>query len=733
MTSDRTQNQSADDLRRAKELSLNLTKPPSDLPGYKLQEHIGSGTFGEVWLALDRKTGRKVAIKFFTRRSKSDIQLMAAEVEKLAVLAADRYVVQLLDVGWDAEPPYYVMDYVEHGSLEERLKGGQTLSTNDAVELFEEVVTGMMHLHGKGVLHCDLKPGNVLLDQDGKPRVADFGQSRLDNELAPSLGTLFYMAPEQASLNAVPDARWDVYALGALLFCMLTGKPPYYSEAIAKKIEGTTDINERLQQYKSAIRTAEKPIAHRSVPGVDRTLADLIDRCIDANPRTRMASVEGVLLALRQRELAKARRPLLVLGLVGPLLLLLVMAFFGWSAYGRAISDADKAITDKSIESNQYAARYAARSVTEQISEYMRMVSQLSQSEEFMRAFRKSTSNPVIARACAEVADPNRNEATSDIRKQLIQRLSDSDLQKILEREIERPDQPETASWFVNDRAGTQIASVYIDPKNKKVTLGKNYAYRTYFTGEDRDRVTLETDGTRRFVVSPKHFERTVITEPHISAIFLSEGSSTWKFAFSTPIRNGDEVLGVVALTVDVGHFVDFPNVATQYAMLVDGRSGENKGVILEHPLFHSFLDKQEMIPENLTRTMIEIDAVNDRKGFVDPLLPSNQDAKRELIVARAPVFFGRGNRELPRSGDRRKQTGLVVLAVEDYQSIVGPVRSLSQRLSQLGVLASIFFILVTIGMWILVMRMLRDSRRRLTRLLSVGTESSLSGSVTKK
>ena len=141
------------------------------------------------------------------------------EVEKLVFLSADRYVVQLLDVGWDADPPYYVMEYVENGSLDDLLCSGTARSASaEAVEMFREIAVGLAHAHGKGVLHCDLKPANILLDQDHRPRLADFGQSRLSHEQKPALGTLFYMAPEQADLEAVPDVRWDVYALGAILY-----------------------------------------------------------------------------------------------------------------------------------------------------------------------------------------------------------------------------------------------------------------------------------------------------------------------------------------------------------------------------------------------------------------------------------------------------------------------------------------------------------------------------------
>ena len=98
------------------------------------------------------------------------------------------------------------MDYIENGSLEALQREHGCFSASEVTELFTEVATGLLHAHGKGVLHCDLKPANILLDQDNKPRLADFGQSRLSSDQTPALGTLFYMAPEQANLKALPDA-----------------------------------------------------------------------------------------------------------------------------------------------------------------------------------------------------------------------------------------------------------------------------------------------------------------------------------------------------------------------------------------------------------------------------------------------------------------------------------------------------------------------------------------------
>ena len=245
MSIDPTQIQDSQERLISREISLKRGHPPTQVPGYEPERFLGAGAYGEVWVAIERNTGRRVAIKYYSHRGGLDWSLLSREVEKLAFLFADRYVVQLLGVGWDAEPPYYIMEYLEPGSLADRLQQGP-MPVDKAVELFRDIAVGLVHAHGKGVLHCDLKPANILLDQDNKPRLADFGQSRLSHEQMPALGTMFYMAPEQADLEAMPDARWDVYALGALLYCMLTGHPPHRSGPTVDQFERTPDLNQRL-------------------------------------------------------------------------------------------------------------------------------------------------------------------------------------------------------------------------------------------------------------------------------------------------------------------------------------------------------------------------------------------------------------------------------------------------------------------------------------------------------
>ena len=178
MSDNLTQHQTDGDHDRSRHLSMQSTDSHADIPGVQITRLLGTGAYGEVWVGIDKNTNRQVAVKFFHHQSGVDWQLLSKEVEKLVSLATQRYVVQLLDVGWDASPPYYVMEYLEDGSLDQFIKATDSISIQQAVELFHDITTGLTHAHNKGILHCDLKPANIILAVDGEPRITDFGLAR---------------------------------------------------------------------------------------------------------------------------------------------------------------------------------------------------------------------------------------------------------------------------------------------------------------------------------------------------------------------------------------------------------------------------------------------------------------------------------------------------------------------------------------------------------------------------
>ncbi|MFO0455403.1 MAG: protein kinase domain-containing protein, partial [Planctomycetota bacterium] len=673
MTIEQTEHQSREQLQDAKLKSLEPPVSPAELPGYQLIQHLGSGAFGQVWLALDQTTGRKVAIKFYNRRSVGDVNALAREVQKLATLAADRHVVQLLDVGWESDPPFYVMDYIDRGSLEDRLRREKSLPVSEAVEIFQDVATGLLNLHGKGILHCDLKPGNVLLDDDHKPRLADFGQARLSDEAVPSLGTLYYMAPEQADLKAVPDARWDVYALGALLYVMLTGRPPYHEETLSGLMESTNDLQHRLDTYRNGIIRSKPPQGHRKVPGVDRQLADIIDRCIAADPRKRFPNIQSVLFALKQRQEWISRRPLLLLGLLGPLLLLGVVGLAGWSAYRRAVVDSDLAITLKAAQSNHFAAQLAARSAAEQMDEYFRAVTDLAGDVAFQMDLKAAVNDREFEELRLQLADPNRNSdpELGPIRQRFLQHPARVPLDNKLTKLRASKNLQQVASWWVYDPYGNQLAAAFAGAtsSDQQKTVGRNYSYRSYFTGLNDDLLEKQENGRVRYPVSPDPRNRQHVMLTHLSAVFLSEASNTWKIAFSAPVLidvDGKvECLGVVGLTVEMGDFVDFTATPGQYAIMYDQRPGKNQGLVLEHPLFDVFHERGDKLPESLASCRVDPMALIERPTR-DPVgqIEVGADYSSRYITGLSDVEFS--DLELHQQNARLK-SGLVVVLFEDY------------------------------------------------------------------
>lgn len=211
---DGTATQSDEELQ----VSRRLEGPPQ-IAGYQLETLQGRGSFGEVWSGLQLRSGQKVAVKIFLTTDPS----FHKEVERLSQVAEHPNVVSLLDADLEGQPPYFVMNLYP-GSLADWFKR-QTLPIDPApvTKWLEQIARALRHTHQRGLLHCDLKPSNVLLDIEGQAQLADFGQSILRESGTRSLGTTGFMAPEQAEARAVPDIRWDIYALGATVYYLLSG------------------------------------------------------------------------------------------------------------------------------------------------------------------------------------------------------------------------------------------------------------------------------------------------------------------------------------------------------------------------------------------------------------------------------------------------------------------------------------------------------------------------------
>ncbi|MFA5137802.1 MAG: serine/threonine-protein kinase [Elusimicrobiota bacterium] len=310
---DRTLHQPEAEQTESKEMSIpsGVEQDPAAprIPGYVLTQTLGRGAFAEVWKAWQSRTRKWVAVKVFTQRRGVNWVFLQREVERLIRLDKHPHIVSLLDADLDADPAYYVTDLMEGGSLERFVEKGEPATIETAARWMREIADALAYVHSKGLIHCDLKPANVLLDEQGHVRVADFGQSRVVTESAGALGTLFYMAPEQArteeeSEKLHPDVRWDIYALGATMSAVMTGRTPRGSAR--DELEKTPSLKERLKVYRRVIE--EQPAL--DCGGADEDLSAIVARCASFSPESRYATIAEVGEDLEARSRTRPVSPL---------------------------------------------------------------------------------------------------------------------------------------------------------------------------------------------------------------------------------------------------------------------------------------------------------------------------------------------------------------------------------------------------------------------------------------
>lgn len=267
--------------------------PFQRLGHYEIRERIGQGGMGDVYLGYERSLDRQVAIKVLPpefARQDEFVKRFYAEATAAARLAHPN-IIPIYFIGEDQGHHYFVMQYVEGETLADLLKRKSRIEIAQTLAIIEQVLSGLAAAHAEGMIHRDIKPGNILLDRiNRKVLLADFGLVKsllTKTEMTATgvvMGTVDYISPEQGRGQPV-DPRSDLYSLGVLAYQMLTGRLPFQADSPTSMI------------FQHAYETPE-PI-HKLAPGVPEPLVKIVDRLLAKLPEERYESAELVLEDLR--------------------------------------------------------------------------------------------------------------------------------------------------------------------------------------------------------------------------------------------------------------------------------------------------------------------------------------------------------------------------------------------------------------------------------------------------
>jgi eukaryotic-like serine/threonine-protein kinase len=261
-------------------------RPGDEVAGrYRLDELQGHGPMSEVWRAHDDTLDRTVALKILSPTA--DLDRFRREAQVLAALAHEN-VMRVYDYGEDEAGPYMALEWLPGGTLEDRL-GQEPLPPGETHRIAAGIAAGLAHLHARGLVHRDLKPANVLFDEEGRPKLGDFGLARQIagagtlTEAGTVLGTAAYISPEQASGEPTGPAS-DVYSFGVILFRMLTGALPFVAD------EPLALLTLHLHEPPPAVETLQ--------PDAPPELAALTAAALRKDPARRPADGNALLSAL---------------------------------------------------------------------------------------------------------------------------------------------------------------------------------------------------------------------------------------------------------------------------------------------------------------------------------------------------------------------------------------------------------------------------------------------------
>ncbi|MHC5019999.1 MAG: protein kinase domain-containing protein [Planctomycetota bacterium] len=371
---------------------------PASIGPYEIVGELGRGGMGVVYRARRADLNRDFALKVIRAGEQDEadaLQRFRREAQAAAALSDHPGIVGVHDIGDDGGRVFFAMDLVEGESLEQAIDGGELLHTQ-AAEWIEQAARAVHYAHQRGVLHRDIKPGNILIGPDGGARVTDFGLAQVQDagpdvtRLTKSgviLGTPAYMPPEQTHGGGGVDARADVYALGASLYECLVGEPPFTGDTVL-------DVLGRV------MREEARPAMRRD-PRIPAALSVIAAKCLEKDPQRRYQTAEALAedlarwrrgepivakppsVAFRAARWLRRNRPVAVAALA---VVVAAGAFLAYGAAQRRVASADAAVLRQLRERTGLALRAALS---------LRRAGQLHAMEEYLAE---------TERACREAA-----------------------------------------------------------------------------------------------------------------------------------------------------------------------------------------------------------------------------------------------------------------------------------------------------------------------------------------
>lgn len=675
---------------------------------FELLSRVGMGGIGTVWRARDTRLDRIVAVKVPRKE-----QLDPHDVEKflhearIAARLSHPNIVKIFEVGRDGDAVYLVSEFMEGETLRQWASERQ-LTPTQCVELMLKILRALAHAHAAGVIHRDLKPQNVLMDERDEPHITDFGLAKrvasdathtVDGKV---MGTPAYMSPEQArGAASATDHRTDLYSMGVLFFQLLTDELPFRGNIQRLIYHVIHDDPPRLRDLDPDVPIDLETICLKLLekdPNLRYGSADEVSAELERFLRGVPILARPVGLAERMARWAK-RHPAIPALFATLAAVMLVVSVATWRWYRAAAERTERALTAQALRGVGFAADSVSHNATRELDEEYRVVEGLAATTDLLAPYFDLIDDPELAPLCDELNDERLEPARRDaLRRRLMEHPAQRGVQAALRSVASK--RGEVFGWFVMRADGLQVARWPVND-----TIGSNYSWRTYFHGGAKDyadRDEYEATG------------RTPIERTHLSAAFVSQVSDRWVVAISTPLRRpashpeAGKFAGIVALMFEVGEITELPgdDRESEFAVLVDARPG-SEGMILRHPLYEHFLARRaERLPDRFQQLRVELTSwrpgttpdVEVMADYRDPLAadPLGEVYDQRWLAAKCPVRV------------RGQPTGLEVIVQQSYRESIGDGLERLDRQVRLLLIASLGLELaLVVPLWSLVLRRL--------------------------